>query len=103
MRQFFSFVQALGQFDAADGAGFSVFLPAAAGEVSRARLASILTGVRRLATTARFSTARASLSGKTSVHALAGEVVGHDVREFGKPEVGDLGKDFAFAGMVRAG
>ena len=36
--------------------------------------------------------------GQHVVHALAGEVVGHDVGEFAEPEIGDLGKDFAFAG-----
>ena len=36
--------------------------------------------------------------GQNVVNGVAGEVVGHDVLEFFKPEVGNLRKDFAFAG-----
>lgn len=96
MRQFFSFVQALGQFDAADGAGFSVFLPAAAGEVA-AHDGFDFDGGEAFGDDGAFFDGSGFAFEQNVVHALAGEVVGHDVREFGKPEVGDLGKDFAFA------
>ena len=49
-------------------------------------MASILTGVRRFGDDGAFFDGSGFAFGQNVVHALAGEVVGHDVREFGKPE-----------------
>ena len=96
--QLLGLAQAVGQFNAADLAGALVILPAAADEVAagdgfhryRLELAGHhgALGVQR----------GVHAVGQHAGHIDAGEVVGHQVRGLGEPEVRDLAEHFALAG-----
>jgi len=95
--QLLGLAQAVGQVDAADLAGALVVLPAAADQVAagdrfhRHRLQ--LAGDHR----ALGVQGRVHAFGQHAGHVDAGQVVGHQVRGLGEPEVGDLAEHLALA------
>ena len=95
-RQPLCFLQPSGQGNAAHGAGFLVVFPAAAGQIAAHNRFHFHR--RELFHHHRACRQSVRLLGRQYIgHIIAGEMVGHHMRKLIKPEIGNLGENFALA------
>ena len=93
--QLFRLAQAFGQLNAADRAAFLIFLPAAAAQIAAYHRFDFHR--REPFRHHRAVGNRLGFGFRQHVeHSLPREMVGHDVRQFAEPEIGNLRQDFAF-------